>query len=267
MMQRSLFTSFALLTAVQIANMVHGEFIRAPKEYHPRSKPNPDQRRHLETSDELREICSTPVNRLKTSGFDFNEYLAKADSNPDLTYTDDTFEWPTALHRPELRLVSGQVSLANDAEELDWLRIKDAYSNSEYSMFGPDDEAYYEQALQGELGNCWLVVAAASIAEEPDRIHDIVEIDVKNSVGIYATSMYLLGMPITVIVDDYLPIEPMDNSQLRYAQVPEDGALWGPILEKTFAKYLGNYEAIDAGVASHGIEALLGSPFINLEHA
>ena len=134
-------------------------------------------------------------------------------------------------------------------------------------MFGPDDEAKYEQALQGELGNCWLVVAAASIAEDPDRIHDIVEIDVKNSVGIYATSMYLLGMPITVIVDDYLPIEPMDNSQTRYAQVPEDGALWGPILEKTFAKYLGNYEAIDAGVASHGIEALLGSPYNNWTHA
>ena len=48
--------------------------------------------------------------------------------------------------------------------------------------------------------------------------------------------------------------------------MPEDGALWGPILEKTFAKYLGNYEAIDAGVASHGIEALFGAPYSDYKH-
>ena len=78
--------------------------------------------------------------------------------------------------------------------------------------------------------------------------------------------MYLLGMPITVIVDDYLPVEATDNQSTRYAQIPEDGALWGPILEKTFAKYLGNYEAIDAGVASHGIESMFGAPLTDHFH-
>ena len=133
-------------------------------------------------------------------------------------------------------------------------------------MWGTDGVAKDSDAIQGQLGNCWLIVAAASIAEDPSRIYDIVEIEDKNSVGIYATSMYLLGMPITVIVDDYLPVEPMDNKLTRYAQVPEDGALWGPILEKTFAKYLGNYEAIDAGVASHGIESMFGSPYETFVH-
>ena len=45
-----------------------------------------------------------------------------------------------------------------------------------------------------------------------------------------------------------------------------DGALWGPLFEKSFAKYLGMYEAIDAGGGSHGIEAMTGSPYETYQH-
>ena len=46
-----------------------------------------------------------------------------------------------------------------------------------------------------------------------------------------------------------------------------DGAIWGTIFEKSFAKYLGNYEAIEAGLGSHGVEAMTGSPFDHVYHA
>lgn len=45
-----------------------------------------------------------------------------------------------------------------------------------------------------------------SIAEDPERIKDLFLVDEKNSVGVYAATMYQLGMPVTVIVDDYLPL-------------------------------------------------------------
>ena len=45
-----------------------------------------------------------------------------------------------------------------------------------------------------------------------------------------------------------------------------DGALWGALLEKSLAKYLGNYEAIDAGSGAHGIEAMTGSPYLSVKH-
>ena len=51
-----------------------------------------------------------------------------------------------------------------------------------------------------------------------------------------------------------------------YAKVGEDNALWGTIFEKTFAKYLGQYEAIEAGGGSHGIEAMNGSPSTSFIH-
>ena len=78
--------------------------------------------------------------------------------------------------------------------------------------------------------------------------------------------MWLLGMPITVIVDDHLPMERYSETTTRYAQVASDGALWGTILEKAFAKYLGMYEAIDAGSGAHGLEVMTGSPFVMWYH-
>ena len=41
---------------------------------------------------------------------------------------------------------------------------------------------------------------------------------------------------------------PLDvNGNLIFGQVSKDGALWGPLLEKGFAKLQGNYENIVGG--------------------
>ena len=91
-----------------------------------------------------------------------------------------------------------------------------------------------------------------SIADKPDRIYDIFKIEEKNSAGVYATKMWLLGMPITVILDDFLPVEQWGKKFTRYAQVASDGALWGTIIEKSFAKYLGMYIGPLAPYSSYG---------------
>ena len=41
----------------------------------------------------------------------------------------------------------------------------------------------------------------------------------------------------------------------------EDGALWGPILEKALAKFLGNYENIEGGLIGPGIQIMTGAPY------
>ena len=79
--------------------------------------------------------------------------------------------------------------------------------------------------------------------------------------------MWLLGMPITVVIDDHIPLEQWPAIDARYAQVASDGALWGTVFEKSFAKYLGMYEAIDAGNGAHGIEAMTGSPTETMWHS
>ena len=80
--------------------------------------------------------------------------------------------------------------------------------------------------------------------------------------------MHLLNVPITVIIDDYLPLFPHWDGTLttQFAKVGSDGALWGTLIEKAFAKYLMNYEATIAGHGAHGIETMTGSPYTSWIH-
>ena len=61
---------------------------------------------------------------------------------------------------------------------------------------------------QGAVGDCWFMVAASALAEQPKRLEKIF-LNVNgetNKNGIYAVNLFALGVPHTVIVDDYLPL-------------------------------------------------------------
>ena len=59
----------------------------------------------------------------------------------------------------------------------------------------------------------------------------------------------MLGIPVTVTVDDYLPFRNDDywGTKLVYARISPDNALWMPILEKAAAKLFGSYEILVGG--------------------
>jgi len=53
------------------------------------------------------------------------------------------------------------------------------------------------------------MVAASALAEKPNRLEKVF-LNVNgetNKNGIYAVNLYTLGMPHTVIVDDFLPLQ------------------------------------------------------------
>ena len=60
----------------------------------------------------------------------------------------------------------------------------------------------------------------------------------KNEKGLYAVNLYTLGVPHTIFVDDYIPVN--DNSPYGYipafAKGATDGSLWPILAEKAFAK-------------------------------
>lgn len=87
-----------------------------------------------------------------------------------------------------------------------WVRAKDAFPT--HSLFGhhgvgPDD------VRQGAIGNCYFMSAAAALAEVPGRLEKIFlnNVDELSPNGIYGVQMMALGLPQTVIVDDYLPLK------------------------------------------------------------
>ena len=209
--------------------------------------------------------CQRAINRLINETADFNEIFREANKDDDYRFTDGTFTFPDSIHWPNVPIEDW--SLAGSEDDLEWRRISDRFWSEDYSMWG-ENQIEPDDSIQGQLGNCWLHVAGMSIAEKPDRVKNLFLVDEKNSAGVYAATMYLLGMPITVVIDDYLPLQERWDGDINtiYAKIGEDKALWGTLFEKTFAKYLGHYEAIDAGIGSHGIEAMTGSPFTRYWH-
>ena len=72
--------------------------------------------------------------------------------------------------------------------------------------------------------------------------------------------MYLLGTPITVTIDDYLPFDIDHPLELLYSMISFDKAVWFPLLEKAAAKFFGHYEAIYGGYEFVALETFLGAP-------
>lgn len=143
------------------------------KKHHPRQRPGNMKKSHKDNhrrSLSDRATCSRAVNRLKNENTDYNALLAKGDEDPAFTYTDTSFEFPESIHWEELP--SKTFSLKPDVQDLEWRRILDVFADNFYSMWG-NGKIDVEDAIQGQLGDCWLVVAAMSIAENAQRIRDI----------------------------------------------------------------------------------------------
>ena len=51
----------------------------------------------------------------------------------------------------------------------------------------------------------------------------------KSPSGVYAVQFWALNVPITITIDDYLPLNVPGNSTF-FAKVSDDGSLWVPII-------------------------------------
>ena len=62
------------------------------------------------------------------------------------------------------------------------------------------------------------MAAASALAERPKRLENIFlnNSEEMNKDGIYAVNLYSLGVKHTVIVDDYLPLEKVRQSNWTY---------------------------------------------------
>jgi hypothetical protein len=85
-----------------------------------------------------------------------------------------------------------------------WLRASKVFPDE--TLFGasitPND------VIQGAVGNCWFMSSAAALAEKPGRIEALFlnKENWQRDAGIYGVNLHRLGVPITVVVDDYLPL-------------------------------------------------------------
>ena len=90
------------------------------------------------------------------------------------------------------------------------------------------------------------------------------EITHNTEVGAFCVRIFKRGMWVPIVLDDLFPMLQRDNwtnenRGLACAHAHESSSIWVCLLEKAFAKFYGNYGALNRGYVHHALSALTGS--------
>ena len=117
-------------------------------------------------------------------------------------------------------------------------------------------------------GNCWFLAGVSALAEDESRVKEIFINEEEHSTngishnGIYGFNFYALMMPVTVTIDDRIPMKKDKPGKTMYAKIGRDNSVWGPLFEKAFAKLHGSYETLWAGNPAEALGNVFGSPSV-----
>lgn len=164
-------------------------------------------------------------------------------------------------------------TVAQYIDYVKWRKLS-TYENgmykNEWRLWG-DNGAQPDDVKQGFLNNCWFFGAIQSMAENKGTIEALFNTnDTKlNDAGIYAVNFRLLGNPVTVYVDDWMPFITMSKGKTTtlFGDVTDTNkAIWPLIMEKAYAKLHGNYEHMDRGSPTSALFNLTGVPAVYYDH-
>lgn len=111
--------------------------------------------------------------------------------------------------------------------------------------------------MQGSLGDCYLLSALASLAEQEYRIKNVFPDLNVNPNGIYMARILHNGILQEVLIDDYFPVR---NGKVGFAQPSAKNEIWVMILEKCWAKLYGSYANIIGGLPHEVLHAFSSAP-------
>lgn len=145
--------------------------------------------------------------------------------------------------------------------EFEWLRPKEI---CERNALGPP--SFFVQGSsrfdlnQGDLGNCWVVAAAACLAESRGLLERVVPsnqvFDDDWYAGVFRFYFWRFGKWTEVLVDDRLPTE---NGVLVFVNSKhQPNEFWGALLEKAYAKQFGSYESLTSGNSEDALTDFTG---------
>ena len=183
-------------------------------------------------------------------------------------YEDQSFSHGSeALYWANMGEADGDMASKEKSKSIEWMRASDNFPSA--TLFGSKG-VQVGDISQGFIGNCWILSALAAVADSPGRIEKLFlnTGNEQSAEGVYAVNLYVLGLPMTIMVDDYLPLTKRsdDSFSTVFTEISDDGSLWGPILEKAFAKRYGNYEHIVGGLPTEAVRTLTGAPYQTFTH-
>jgi len=96
----------------------------------------------------------------------------------------------------------GSLGTIEGIAECRWKRISEIIPDPVLFVSSVDPS----QVIQGNLGDCYFLSALAALAENQERVVEILGGQSYNTAGIYKVSMLIEGEIEEIIVDDFIPV-------------------------------------------------------------
>jgi len=112
---------------------------------------------------------------------------------------------------------------------------------------------------------CYLLSNLSGLAEYPERIIRIFNTRKLNPNGLYSVTLFYKGNPKEIIIDDLIPCyEKSYGGGKPLFCKPAGKEIWVMLLEKAWAKYMGDYHVSEGMHIDESMNVLLGVPTIKV---